>query len=174
MASLSYPIGEFVARANITAPERQELITSLDQTPDRLQKALTGLSGERLETPYRPDGWTVRQTVHHLADSHVNAYVRFKLGLTEEVPTVKPYAERLWAELEDGRYAETEISLQLLSAVHRRWTMVLRSLPAEAFARTLRHPDSGVMSLDEVLQMYEWHARHHLAHITSLRQRMGW
>lgn len=174
MSNLSYPIGEFVARPTITESERQELIASLDETPARLQAALAGLSYEQLETPYRPDGWTVRQTVHHLADSHINAYVRFKLGLTEDVPTVKPYDEVAWAQLEDGQNADPKISLQLLDAVHQRWTIALRSLPSEAFARLLRHPVSGVMSLDHVLQMYEWHARHHIAHITALRERMGW
>jgi uncharacterized damage-inducible protein DinB len=167
-------VGDFVARTTITQTERQELIASLDETPVRLRAAIAGFSDEQLETPYRPDGWTVRQTVHHVADSHINAYVRFRLGLTEELPTVKPYDENRWAELEDGCHADPEISLRLLDAVHQRWTILLRSLPPEAFARLLRHPESGVMSLDVVLQSYEWHGRHHAAHITSLRQRMGW
>ncbi len=174
MPDLRYPVGEFVARATITHIERQALIASLDETPARLRAAIAGLSEEQLETPYRPDGWTVRQTVHHVADSHINAYVRFRLGLTEEIPTVKPYDENRWAKLEDGQTADPEISLRLLDAVHRRWTILLRSLSSDAFARLLRHPESGVMSLDIVLQSYEWHGRHHVAHITSLRQRMGW
>jgi hypothetical protein len=174
MSDLRYPIGEFVARPNITQIERQELIARLDTVPARLREAVGGLSPAQLETPYRPDGWTVRQTVHHVADSHINAFVRFKLGLTEDVPTVKPYNEKLWAQLEDGRNADPEISLHLLDAVHQRWTILLRSLPPEPFAQTLRHPENGVLSLDDVLQMYEWHGRHHIAHITSLRERMGW
>jgi uncharacterized damage-inducible protein DinB len=174
MSDLRYPVGEFVARATITQTERQELIASLDATPTKLREAIANLTAEQLETPYRPDGWTVRQTVHHVADSHINAYVRFRLGLTEEMPTVKPYDENRWAQLEDGRHADPEISLRLLDAVHQRWTILLRSLPPAEFAKMLRHPESGVMSLDTVLQSYEWHGRHHVAHINSLRQRMGW
>ena len=174
MSDLRYPLGDFVARPSITPIERQELITALDTTPARLRAAIAGLSAQQLETPYRPDGWTVRQTVHHVADSHINAFVRFKLGLTEDVPTVKPYAEQHWAELDDSRTADPEISLRLLDVLHQRWTLLLRSLSPESFARTLRHPESGTMSLDVVLQMYEWHGRHHIAHITALRERMGW
>lgn len=174
MPDLRYPIGEFFARPGITPGKRKELINSLDAVPARLRAAIAGLTPEQLDTPYRPEGWTVRQTVHHVADSHINAYVRFKLGLTEEAPTVKTYDENQWALLEDGRNADPEISLRLLDAVHERWTILLQSLPPEAFARTLRHPESGVMSLDIVLQSYEWHGRHHVAHITSLRQRKGW
>jgi uncharacterized damage-inducible protein DinB len=174
MSDLRYPVGESVARATITQTERQELIASLDATPARLREAIANLTAEQLETPYRPDGWTVRQTVHHVADSHINAYVRFRLGLTEELPVVKPYDENRWAQLEDGCHADPGISLRLLDAVHQRWTILLRSLPSAEFAKMLRHPESGVMSLDDVLQSYEWHGRHHVAHITSLRQRMGW
>jgi uncharacterized damage-inducible protein DinB len=174
MSDLSYPLGEFTAKPAITESERQALIASLDQTPARLRAAIAGLSREQLETPYRPDGWTVRQTVHHLADSHVNAYIRFKLALTEDRPTIKPYLEKRWALLEDGRSADPEVSLRLMEAIHERWTMVLGSLELEAFARRLNHPDNGIMSLDDLLQMYEWHGRHHIAHITSLRQRMDW
>lgn len=174
MSDLRYPVGEFIARTAITQNERQGLIASLDGTPARLRAAIAGLSEEQLETPYRPDGWTVRQTVHHVADSHMNAYVRFRLGLTEEIPIVKPYDENRWAQLEDGCHADPELSLKLLDALHQRWTILLRSLPSEAFTKLLRHPESGVMSLDVVLQSYEWHGRHHIAHITSLRQRMGW
>lgn len=174
MSDLRYPVGEFVARAHITPSERQDLIAKLDTTPARLRAAIADLSEEQWETPYRPDGWTVRQTVHHIADSHMNAYIRFKLGLTEDVPTVKPYNEKMWAQLEDGRNADPEISLRLLDALHERWTILLRSLPPEVFAQKLRHPEDGVLSLDVVLQTYEWHGRHHIAHITSLRERMGW
>ena len=174
MSDLSYPIGKFVAQSAITDAQRQELIATLDQTPAGARAAITGLSAEQLETPYRPGGWTVRQTVHHLTDSHLNGYVRFKLGLTEDVPTVKPYAEKLWAELEDGRHAAPELSLRLLEAVHERWTICLRAQSPAVFAREVRHPEMGVMSLDVVLQLYAWHGQHHLAHITRLRERMGW
>ena len=174
MSDLSYPIGKFVAQTTNTQSERAERIARLDLTPSHLREAIAGLSEEQIETPYRPEGWTVRQTVHHVADSHINSFVRFKLALTENEPTIKPYAEELWAELEDGRQADHEISLRLLEAVHQRWTILLRSLSAEAFARTLRHPEAGVMSLDVMLQLYDWHGRHHIAHITSLRQRNGW
>lgn len=174
MSDLRFPVGEFVARPAVTQIERQELIASLDAVPARLRAAIAGLSESQLETPYRPDGWTVRQTVHHVADSHMNAYIRFRLGLTEDVPTVKPYDEHRWALLEDGRNADPEVSLRLLEALHERWTILLRSLPPDAFAHMLRHPVSGTMSLDDVLQSYEWHGRHHVAHITSLRERMGW
>jgi hypothetical protein len=174
MSDLSYPIGEFVAQPAITNAQRQELITSLEQLPARLRAAIAGLSHEQLDTPYRPEGWTVRQTVHHTADSHMNGYTRFKLGLTEDTPTVKPYDEKLWAKFEDGSKADPELSLRLLEALHERWALCLRALPAEVFARELRHPDVGMMSVDVVLQNYEWHGRHHVAHITRLRERMGW
>lgn len=174
MSDLRYPIGKFVAQSVISEAQRQELISSLEQLPVRMRAALAGLSHEQLETPYRPEGWTVRQTVHHTADSHANAYVRFKLGLTEVAPTVKPYAEKQWAELEDGRNADPELSLRLLESLHERWTICLRALSPAVFAREVRHPEAGVMSLDVMLQMYDWHGRHHVAHITRLRERMGW
>lgn len=174
MSDLRYPIGEFIARPALTDAERRELILALDQTPAGARAAVAGLSDDQLETPYRPDGWTVRQTVHHLTDSHLNGYVRFKLGLTEETPTVKPYAEKLWAELEDGRRADPELSLRLLAAVHERWTICLRALSPAVFVREVRHPEMGDLSLDVVLQLYVWHGRHHIAHITRLRERMGW
>ncbi len=174
MSDLRFPVGEFVAQPSITQIERQELIASLDTTPARLRGAIAQLSNEQLETPYRPDGWTVRQTVHHVADSHLNAYARFKLSLTEDVPTIKPYDEKRWALLEDGRNADPNLSLQLLDALHQRWTILLRSLPPDAFAHSFHHPESGLMSLDVALQSYEWHGRHHVAHITSLRERKGW
>jgi hypothetical protein len=125
-------------------------------------------------TPYRPGGWTVRQVVHHLPDSHLNSYVRFKLALTEEGPTIKPYYEDRWAELEDARHAPLNISLTLLESLHRRWVMLLRSLAEKDFARTFLHPELGVMSLEKNLSLYAWHGRHHVAHIMSLRERSGW
>jgi uncharacterized damage-inducible protein DinB len=173
-ADLRYPIGEFKADAQIVERKRRHYTQSLFEFPGRLREAVYGLSPEQLETPYRPGGWTVRQVVHHLADSHMNSYIRMKLAVTEERPTIKPYDEKAWAELEDARTTPLELSLSLLEALHRRWVMFLRSLQPEDFARTFHHPESGIMSLDTALQYYEWHGRHHTAHITSLRQRMRW
>lgn len=173
-ADLRYPIGGFQADAAIAERRRRHYIQSLTEFPGRLRAAVCGLSPEQLETPYRPGGWTARQVVHHLADSHMNSYIRMKLAATEEQPAVKPYDEKRWAELEDARTAPLELSLALLEALHRRWAMFLQSLQPSDFGRTFRHPESGIMSLDVALQYYEWHGRHHIAHISSLRQRMGW
>ncbi len=174
MVDPRYPVGEFETRAEITVQERRDLIESIAETPTRLRASVKGLSDQQLDTPYRPGGWTVRQVVHHLADSHMNSYIRMKLALTEEQPTIKPYDEKRWAELGDARTAPPEVSLILLESLHRRWVQLLRSLSAVDWPRTFHHPESGVMSLDTALQYYEWHGRHHIAHITSLRQGMGW
>lgn len=139
----------------------------------RLRAAVEGLTEAQLDTPYRPGGWTVRQVVHHVPDSHLNAYIRMKLALTEDGPTIKPYDENLWAELSDSRMP-VDASLSLMDALHRRWVTVLRSLQPADFARTFLHPEAGVVSLDRLIALYAWHGRHHVAHITSLRQRMGW
>ena len=135
---------------------------------------MQGLSEARLDTPYRPGGWTVRQVVHHLPDSHLNSYVRFKLALTEEEPTIKPYYEDRWAELQEAKTAPIELSLALLDSLHKRWVLMLRSMKSEDWKRTFRHPDLGVVSLEKNVALYSWHGRHHVAHITSLRERMGW
>src|SRR5262245_62177547 len=174
MSNLQYPVGKFQVKPGTTHEQRRALIENIAQTPARLRAAIANLSPAQLDEPYRPDGWTVRQVVHHLADSHVNAYTRFKLGLTEAEPTIKPYDENRWSMLEDGSYADPEVSLALLDALHRRWVMFLRSVQPEDFARTLNYPERGIMSLDDLLQDYEWHGRHHVAHITSLRERKGW
>ena len=129
---------------------------------------------QQIDAPYRPDGWTVRQVVHHVPDSHMNAYVRFKLALTEENPVVKPYAEARWAELVDAQTASIETSLVLLESLHHRWVMLLRSLRDGDWARTFQHPELGPMTLEKNLALYAWHGKHHVAHITSLRERMGW
>ena len=171
---LRYPIGPFQWEGGVTADQRRHLIDQIEGTPARLRAAVEGLSAEQLDAPYRPGGWTVRQVVHHLPDSHINGYVRFKLALTEEEPTIKPYDEARWAELVDSRTAGLEISLALLESLHRRWVLLLRSLTPADFARTLRHPEMGVMTLEKTLSLYAWHGRHHVAHITSLRERMGW
>jgi uncharacterized damage-inducible protein DinB len=174
MEDLRYPIGKFRAEADVTDAKRRRCIEEIAGTPDRLRAAVDRLSAEQLDTPYRPGGWTVRQVAHHLPDSHLNAYVRFKLALTEAEPTVKTYDEAAWAELADARTAPVELSLTLLESLHRRWVLVLRSLSPLDFARTFRHPEWGTVTLDWYLQQYAWHGRHHVAHITSLRERKGW
>ncbi|HZS03268.1 MAG TPA: putative metal-dependent hydrolase [Blastocatellia bacterium] len=171
---LRYPVGKFEAREKLDAPGRLALIESIAALPARLMAAVAGLSPEQLDAPYRPEGWTVRQVVHHLADSHLNGYLRFKLALTETEPTIKPYEEGEWARLEDARTADPEVSLALLESLHRRWVMALGAIRPEEWGRTLRHLERGVMTLDANLQLYEWHARHHVAHITGLRERSGW
>jgi hypothetical protein len=171
---LRYPIGRFKFEESITEEQRQRFIDQIEGTPAKLRAAVQGLSLEQLDTPYRPGGWTVRQVVHHLPDSHLNSYIRFKLALTEDEPTIKPYHEERWAELDDARNAPIEISLALLESLHRRWVLLLRSLAPQEFARTFKHPELGVLSLDKNISVYAWHGRHHVAHITSLRERMDW
>ncbi|MGD9903608.1 MAG: YfiT family bacillithiol transferase [Vicinamibacterales bacterium] len=174
MADLRYPVGEFAPPSTFTAADRAAAIRTLAELPARLRLACAGLGDAQLDTPYRPDGWTVRQVVHHTADSHTHAYIRLKFALTEDNPTIKPYAEAVWAELTDARSAPVAWSLDLLDALHARLVTVLRGLDAPAFARTLFHPERGAMTLDAYLALYEWHSRHHTAHITALRAREGW
>ena len=171
---LQYPIGKFQWGGAITDKQREELIAQLEQAPAQLRQAVTGLTQEQVDTPYRPEGWTVRQVVHHLPDSHMNTYIRFRLALTENEPTIKPYDQERWAVLEDARTAPIELSLALLESLHSRWVLLLRSLRPQDFGRTLRHPELGVLTLDRYLSLVAWHGRHHIAHITSLRGRMGW
>jgi uncharacterized damage-inducible protein DinB len=174
MADLRYPVGTFQPTGQINDAERRALIHQIADAPARLREAVQGLTEEQLETPYRPEGWTVRQVVHHLPDSHMHAYIRFKLAITEQEPTVKPYEQQLWAQLADAKSASVELSLALFNALHQRWVLFLKSLKPSDFSRTYNHPESGVSSLDRLLQLYAWHGRHHVAHITSLRERMGW
>ena len=150
------------------------MIGDVAATPARLRDAISGLTAAQLDTPYREGGWTVRQVAHHVPDSHVNGYIRLKFALTEDEPTIKPYDEARWAELSDSRDTDVETSLTLLDALHARWTTLLRSLRDDDFRRTLRHPDHGVVTIDWLLAMYSWHGRHHVRHITSLRERSGW
>lgn len=171
---LRYPVGTLSPPSPFTAAHRAAAIQTLAEAPARLRLAVAGLTDAQLDTPYRPDGWTNRQVVHHVVDSHVNAYLRTKFALSEDHPTIKPYAEAVWAEMADGRTAPVSMSLNLLDALHGRWVMLLKSLAPEQFARTLQHPERGPMTIDDVLAMYEWHSRHHTAHITGLRARMGW
>jgi uncharacterized damage-inducible protein DinB len=171
---LRYPVGPFRRPETLDDAERRRAIDAIAAVPSKLRDAVAGLSDAQLDTPYRPGGWTVRQVVHHVADSHINAYVRFKLALTEDEPTIKPYEEARWAELADTREMPVETSLALLERLHERWVVVLRSMSAADFARKLRHPETGVQRLDQVVALYEWHGRHHVAHVTSLRERMAW
>lgn len=171
---LRYPVGPFEFAGTLSNEQRQTLIDQIAATPEKMRAAVEGLSDEQLNTPYRPDGWTVRQVVHHVPESHMNSYVRFKLAVTEEEPTIKPYFEDRWAQLDDANAAPIGLSLSLLDALHERWVWFLRSLKEADFQRTFRHPELGVVSLDKNLALYGWHGRHHVAHITTLRQRMGW
>ena len=173
-AELRYPIGKYEAKTVLTPAERVEAISQIAETPKRMRNALDGLTGGQFDTPYRPGGWTVRQLAHHVPDSHMNAYVRLKLALTEDGPTIKPYEEQLWAELPDSRETPVEVSLALLEFLHMRWNFLLRALQPVDFARSLRHPVNGTMTVDNLVHHYAWHGRHHVAHITSLRQREGW
>jgi hypothetical protein len=174
MTDLRYPIGRFTLERDVTPDLRVSLVGAIADTPRHLRAATTGLTDTQLETPYRPAGWTVRQVVHHVPDSHMNAYVRFKLALTEDNPTIKPYDEAAWARLADTARTPIAVSLDLLDALHRRWVGLLESLRPQDFARRLTHPDHGLVSLDWMLQLYAWHGRHHTAHVTELRKREGW
>jgi len=174
MSDLRYPVGKFSAKPELTDADRSALMQQIAETPAKLRDAVKNLAQEQLDTPYRPGGWTVRQVVHHLPDSHLNSYIRFKLCVTEQQPTIKPYEEHLWAELVDAKSSAIEPSLTLLESLHCRWVIFLRSLSAADFAKTVIHPENGVMNLDRLLQLYAWHGRHHVAHITALRQRMSW
>jgi hypothetical protein len=171
---LRYPVGKFESTGPLNSEQRGRLIDQIEATPANLRAAVQGLNDEQLATPYRPGGWTVRQVVHHIPDSHINSYMRFKLALTEELPTIRTYDEARWAELEDGRNAPIEVSLNLLESLHRRWVLLLRSLKGEDLERSFQHPEWGKVGIDWALQMYAWHGRHHVAHITSLRDREGW
>lgn len=174
MHDARYPIGKFSFAGALTPEERAAAIDVIEGTPLALRKALRGLADEQLATPYREGGWTVRQLVHHVADSHINAYCRFRLALTEDNPTIKPYEEQLWAELADGKTGPIGLSLAMLDAMHARWGMLLHSLTAEQFARPLVHPASGQHSIDWLLAIYAWHGTHHIAHVTELRKARGW
>src|SRR6202022_961976 len=162
-----YPIGKFSMPAEITPALRQSAIDEIAATPAKIRAAVKGLTEAQLETPYREGGWTVRQVVHHVPDTHLNAYIRCKLALTEEVPTIKPYAEDRWALLPDVQATPIEVSMMLLECLHTRWIRLLRSLGPDDWKRTFRHPELGVMALEKTLALYAWHGRHHVAHITS-------
>jgi hypothetical protein len=174
MTDLRYPIGKFTFDKEPGADEVVRLIDDIADAPARLRAAVEGLSEQQLDTPYRPGGWTVRQVVHHVPDSHLNSYVRFRLALTEDEPTIKPYDEAQWAELGDARTAPVELSLALLDALHERWVILLRSLSASDLERKFVHPELGEVALIKNVALYSWHGRHHVAHVNSLKERMGW
>jgi DinB superfamily len=174
MSDPRYPIGKFTYDGPPDEQQRQKFIDDIEQTPAALRSAVEGLSSQQIETPYREGGWTVRQVTHHVSDSHMNGYIRFKLGLTEDVPTIKPYMEDRWANLGDVQPTPLEVSLSLLDALHHRWVRLLRSLEPQDWKRSFNHPELGIVPLEKNLALYSWHGRHHVAHITELRKKMGW
>ncbi len=171
---LKYPIGKFQLTENITDKHIQLWVRDIELLPSQIRLAVAGLEDEQLDTPYRPDGWTVRQVIHHVADSHINGYTRVKLALTEDNPTIKPYEEQLWAELPDSKL-DIDVSLKIIDAVHDRWVTILRGLNTFQFERTFHHPaNQTVMSIKQHSGLYSWHGRHHTAHIETLKLREGW
>jgi hypothetical protein len=169
-----FPIGKFQMPAEVTPVRRQQAIESIAATPANLRATVKGLNDAQLDTPYREGGWTVRQLVHHVPDSHMNAYIRLRLALTEDKPTIKPYEEARWAELVDAKSAPIGVSQTLLESLHDRWDRLWRSLKPDDFARTFVHPDHGARTVDWMLFLYEWHGKHHVAHVTELRKQKGW
>lgn len=174
MNDLRFPIGEFDRNYEVSPEARGLRIQTIKDLPANVAAAVAGLADEQLDTPYRPDGWTVRQTVHHLADSHSNSLTRFKLALTEDTPpTIRPYYEDRWAELADSKLP-IDVSMKMLEAIHTRWAALLDSMTDADFARSFVHPETGIWPLEGALALYAWHSKHHTAHITHLRNRMGW
>ena len=174
MADPRFPIGKFHYEGPPSEDQRRKFIDEIGHTPAAIRAAVQGLSPDQLDTPYRDGGWNARQVVHHVPESHMNAYIRFKLALTEDEPTIKPYAEDRWARLADVQTTPVEISLALLENLHVRWVVLLRSLREKDWTRTFKHPEIGLVSLEKNLAIYAWHGRHHTAHITELRKRMNW
>lgn len=173
MSNPRFPIGEFVKPERLSDAERMAAISKIGATPAALRAALAGMTDAQLDSTYREGSWTLRQVVHHLADSHVNAYIRFRLALTEDNPRIKPYDEKRWAELEDARTMPVEVSLRLLDSLHARWVTLLHGLKPADFARTIDHPENGTMSIDQIIAMYAWHGDHHIAHVKLARAREG-
>jgi uncharacterized damage-inducible protein DinB len=171
---LRYPVGPCEWSPELTAEEKRRHIRDISEMPARLREAMAGLAPQHLDTPYREGGWSIRQIVHHIPESHMNSYTRFKLALTEDQPTIKPYDEKLWGEMPDSRTGPVEMSLDLSDALHRRWTLLLENMQDADFERTLRHPEIGVLKLKSLLAGYGWHSRHHVAQILATRRRMGW
>lgn len=173
MDDLRFPLGEFELPGPLTARQRNAAIQGIDAAPKQLREAVEGLSAEQLDTSYRLDGWTVRQVVHHILDSQLNGYLRLKWALTEDQPTIRTYEENSWADLVDSA-GPVEMSLDLFDSLGRRWVYLLERLEETQWSRRSRHPDMGIFRVDELAALYDWHGRHHIAHITSLRQRRGW
>jgi hypothetical protein len=171
--SLSFPVGRFERATSCTPEQRAAAIEDIVRLPRAMRDAVAGLDDEQLATPYRPGGWTVRQVVHHVADSHMNGFIRVKMAMTEDVPLIKPYDQDAWATLDDVSLP-IEVSLSLLDALHARWGTICHSLTEAQFAREFRHPEIGVLTVDAQVQLYAWHSRHHVAHVTRLRTRRGW
>ena len=174
ISALPYPIGKFTFKDDMTPEKRNNCIIEIESAPAKLRQAVKGLTDQQLDTPYRPEGWTVRQVVHHIPDSHINAYIRMKLALTEEEPTIGTYEEKDWAKLNDVFQTPVEVSLSLLESLHKRWIVLLKSLTEADCKRKLIHPESGQKTVDWLIALYAWHGKHHTAHITSLRERMKW
>lgn len=174
LENLRYPVGRHTHPEAVSADEQTHAIRTISAFPDKIRHATERLTDQQLDTPYRPDGWTIRQVVHHVADSHVNAYVRFKLAITEDSPTIKPYNEKLWAELPDSKILPVEISLHILKAIHTRWVVVMENMKPEDWDKKYIHPEhNSIMTLAQAAMMYEWHCNHHLGHITGLKSRMA-
>ncbi|MGI9035621.1 MAG: YfiT family bacillithiol transferase [Pyrinomonadaceae bacterium] len=171
---LRFPIGKFEQPKTISPEMREKFIQTIESLPPNLKSAVEGLNDAQLDTPYRPEGWTIRQVIHHVADSHLNSFTRFKLGLSEDTPTIKVYDEAIWAEMADAKNAPVELSLSIIDGLHARWTRLLKSMSEADFAKKVNHPERGAMSLGELLALYDWHSRHHTAHVTKLRERNGW
>jgi len=174
MDDVRYPVGKFTREATVSADKRRVWIQQIKDAPAAMRQAISGLSERQLDTPYRPGGWTVRQVAHHVPDSHMNAYIRCKLALTEDNPTIKAYNETEWAKVADTARTPVNVSLTLLESLHTRWGVLLDSLAEADFARPLQHPEHGQVTIDWLLQLYAWHGRHHVAHIMELRKREGW
>lgn len=174
MSDPRYPIGTFQHGGDVSRAQRDEWVRVIATAPQQYRAAVDGLSDAQLDTRYREGGWTIRQVVHHVADSHINSYVRYRLALTEDNPTIKPYAEDRWAELADARMAGVAVSLNLIESIHARWVMLLESMSEEDWGRSFLHPERGTVRLDATAGLYAWHCRHHLAHITLTRERNGW
>jgi len=171
---LRFPVGPFSDPGQLDSAARVRAIDSIASAPSQLRSAVAGLNQRQLDTRYRPEGWTVRQVVHHLPDSHLNSYIRFKWALTEDEPAIKVYEEARWAELDDYRTVPIDISLDFLDLLHRKWVMLLRSLTPEQWSRRFAHPEWGKIDLATTAGVYAWHGRHHLAHITTTAKRLGW
>jgi uncharacterized damage-inducible protein DinB len=174
MTDLRYPLGRFSPDPTPTHLTRKRHIDQIAALPSRMRQAVASLKEGQLDTPYRDGGWTVRQVVHHVPDSHLNAYIRFKWALTENEPTIKAYEEAEWAKLKDSEVTPVEVSLTMLDSLHARWTVLIQSLSEQDFQRKFTHPNSGPHDVEWLLQLYSWHGNHHVAHITTLRERMGW